>query len=223
MELLLSNPPFSSLESLLPDLASLASSNLHSSAVLLARIANPTTNPSFLHRSIPSLPSHIEALASANKAEKTSLAKARLAAANALIELLEKHAQALALLVRALEAKHGGVARSLEFRAAETSLAAQHGEVDTETALWNARKDVYSPEISTALRNYARHLKDGQVRLREAVRTKEDQLEEYGVATGEGGGQGDKVKERTMREIARVYRDMRRQMDEVKGDLRRLR
>ena len=216
-KLLLSNPPFSSLESLLPDLAKLVSSNIQSTAVLLARIANPTTNPSFLHRSIPNIPSHIQTLSSTIEQDKVALSKARFSTANSLVHLLQKHTQALILLIRSLEAKHGGVARSLEFRAAEVALLAQRGEVDAEAALWNARKAIYTPEVVDALRNYASHLKDGQMRLGETVRTLQMELESYGV------GGADEGKERTMREMARVYRDMGRQLDEIKEDLRRLR
>lgn len=216
-KLLLSNPPFSSLNCLLPDLAKLVSSNIQSTAVLLARISNPTTNPSFLHRSIPNIPSHVRTLSSTIEDDKVALSKARFSAANSLVDLLQKHTQALISLIRSLEAKHGGVARSLEFRAAEVALLAQRGEVDAEVALWNARKSIYTPDIVDALHNYASHLKDGQMRLGETVRTLQMELDEYGL------GGVDEGKERTMREMARVYGEMGRQLDEIKEDLRRLR
>ena len=220
LQLLLSNQPFTSLEEHLPSLASLVSSNLQSSAVQLARAANPTTNASFLHRHISSVPSHIRTLSSDIRQQSVSLAAARLETANALVRLLQKHTQSLILLIRSLEAKHGGVARSLEFRAADVSLDAQLGELNAETALWNVRKDVYSPEVREALRNYASHLRDGQRRLVEAARTARAELVEYGVAVdGEGG---DARKERSMREAARTYRDMRRQVEEAQRDLSRL-
>lgn len=221
LQLLLSSPPFTSLEDHLPSLASLVSSNLQSSAVQLARAAYPTTNASFLHRHIPSVPSHIRDLSSGVRQQSASLAGARLAAANALVRLLQKHTQALILLIRSLEAKHGGVARSLEFRAADVSLEAQFGQVNAETALWNVRKDVYSPEVREALRNYANHLRDGQRRLAEAARTTRAELVDYGIAID--GEAGDARKERAMREAARAYRDMSRQVEDAQRDLSRLR
>lgn len=221
LSLLLSSPPFSSLNILMPELASLVSSNLQSSAVQLARAANPSTNASFLHRHIPSIPVHVNTLSATASQQAASLADARLATANSLIELLERHSQALSQLIRSLEAKHGGVARSLELRGAEMALEAQRGEVETESALWAVRRDVYSPEVREALRNYADHLKDGQRRLKEAARTASMELSEYGVDTkGQGG---DAAKERRFREIARAHRDVRRQIDEAKRDLNRLR
>lgn len=222
ISLLLSSPPLSSLDELLPDLASLVSSNLQSSAVQLARAANPGTNASFLHRHIPSVPGHVSALASAVEQQSTSLAEARLATADSLVALLDKHTQALAQLIRSLEAKHGAVARSLELRGADVTLEAQRGEINAESALWTVRKDVYTPEVRAALRNYTNHVRDGQRRLREAARTAAAELAEYGVRPGEDGG-GDETRERRFREIARAHRDTRRQIEEAKRDLSRLR
>lgn len=228
--LLLSSPPFTSLDALLPDLASLVSTNLQSSAVQLARAANPGTNASFLHRHIASVPGHIDALAASVAQETRALAVARAAAADALVRLLDGHTRALARVLGALEAKHGPVARSLELRGHEAALEAARGEVGAASALWAARRDVYAPEVREALRNYALHVRDGQRRLREAVRSAEAVLAEYGVrfegAEGGGGGgdgSGDANRERRFREIARAHRDARRQIDEAKRDLNRLR
>lgn len=139
------------------------------------------------------------------------------------MSLLEQQTEALSLLIRSLEAKHGGIARSLELRGADVALAAQRGEVDTEAALWTVRKDVYSPEVREALRNYMSHVFDGQRRLKEAARTSEAELAEYGVQQRADGDEGDAIKERRFREIARAYRDVRRQIEEAKRDLSRLR
>jgi hypothetical protein len=229
--LLLNSPPFSDFPSLLPQLATLISSNLHSSAVHLARIANPATNPSFVHRTIPSLPAHVTALTTSITSRQEALTRERLAAATSLSTLLHHHAQALAQLLRSLEAKHGPIARSLEFRATEVALTAQRQETEAQIALWQVRRDTYTPEVSKALRNYAAHLRDAKGRLGEAIRTLKGELEGYGVEgssrgekDGEGSakGTGKPGKERTMREMARVYREMVRQVDEVRGDLERL-
>lgn len=222
LTLLLSSPPFSSLDTLMPDLANLVSSNLQSSAVQLARTANPSTNASFLHHHIPSIPEHMTTLSTTSSQQAASLADARLVTANALINLLDKHNQVLSHLIRSLEAKHGGVARSLELRGAEVALEAQRGEMESESALWAVRRDLYAPEVREALRNYAEHVKDGQRRLKEAARTATMELSQYGVNL-EGKEQSDPTKERRFREIARAHRDVRRQIDEAKRDLSRLR
>lgn len=216
--LLLSNPPFSDFPALVPRLASLVSSTLHASAVHLARVANPSTNPSYVHRSVPALPAHAVSLAASVAERKASVARARVDAASALASLLQRHARALDLLVRALEAKHGPIARSLEFRAAEVALTAQKQAAEAEAALWRARRDVYPPEAVRALANYAAHLRDARGRLGEAIRSRKAELDAYGVGEGSDG----KGKERTMREMARVYREMRRQVEDVRVDLERL-
>lgn len=150
---------------------------------------------------------------------------------------------ALAALLRALEAKHGTVARSLELRAASAALDARRREVDAGEALAAAKRAVYTPEVAVALGRYTAHLRGGKARLREEIAVLEEELAAYGVggagAEGEGdgdsddsgdrgdgargvGGPGRASKERRMREMARVYREMGRQLEEAKGDLERL-
>lgn len=221
LHMLLATPPFSSLHLHMQDLASLVSSALHSSAVQIARAAFPATNPSFTHRQVPSLARRFAELSSRLDRQSDSLAAARLAATNALTHLLRKQTEALLLLVRSLEAKHGGIARSLEHRAADVLLEAQLGQASAETALWNVRKDVYSPEVREALVNYSAHLRDGRLRLGEAMRTAQVELQDYGVAVD--GRAGDPRKERALREAARAYRDTRRQIEDAQNDLSRLR
>jgi len=199
--------------------------------VHLARVANPATNPSFVHRAVPQLPTQVAYLAATIADRRTSLTKARLAAATALTGLLHAQAQALAHLLRALEAKHGPIARSLEFRATEVALTAQRQETEAQTALWLARRDLYTPEVTRALANYADHLRDAKARIGEAVRSLKGELEAYGVDLEEEGGSRDNSedssgrrpgKEKAMREMARVHKEMSRQVDEVRGDLERL-
>lgn len=221
LQLLLANPPFSSLDTLMPDLASLVSSSLQSSAVQIARAAFPATNPSFTHRQVPSLACRIGELTADLHRQSETLAKARLSATDCLARLLQRQTEALVLLIRSLEAKHGGIARSLEYRAADVSLEAQLGQASAETALWNVSKDVYGPEVRDALENYSTHLRDGQLRLREAMRTAQVELQDYGVAVD--GRAGDPRKERALREAARVHRETRRQIEDAQSDLSRLR
>ncbi|KAK4236956.1 hypothetical protein C8A03DRAFT_16441 [Achaetomium macrosporum] len=237
--LLLSNPPLSDFPTHLPQLATLVSNTLHSSAVHLARIANPSTNPSYVHRAIPSLSTHAASITTAIANLNSELTRSRLTGASELTTLLQTQTAVLSQLLRALEAKHGPVARSLEFRATEAALTAQRQQAEAELALWLARRETYTPEAAQALRNYANHLRDAKGRLNEAVNALRVELEAYGVTItdsdevaggaegkrgrrGGGGGAGGKDKEKVMREMARVYRDMGRQVEEVRGDLERL-
>ncbi|KAH7134801.1 hypothetical protein B0J13DRAFT_626001 [Dactylonectria estremocensis] len=217
LELLFAHPPLSDIESLLPALAPLLALSLRSSALSLARIAHPSTNPSYLHRHIAALPETIAALSADLAASQSALAADRLRSLTALTTVLHASTQALAHLVRALEAKHGVVARSLELRAAEVSLQAQRHGADAALSVAAVRRDVYTPEALVALKNYAAHLRDARIRSEERIRGLKAELGEYGV--GIDGGEG---KQKMMKEMSRVYRDMGRQMDEVKGDLERL-
>ncbi|KAK2016488.1 hypothetical protein LZ32DRAFT_644991 [Colletotrichum eremochloae] len=222
LAILLSNPPFTEFPSLLPQLGELVSATLHSSAVALARIASPTTNPSFLHRNVPALQTTYQRLESDLREAKYALARERLRAADGLTAVLDKHAGALTLLVRALEAKHGVVARSLEFRAAEAGLEAQRAEADAVAAREGVRKEVYSPEMVAALSNYAAHLRDARMRLESVVTTLRAELEAYGVAVGDDGAGGDGGKERVLREMARKKRQLEKELEDAKRDLARL-
>lgn len=136
---------------------------------------------------------------------------------SAIAELLAAETSALTLLIRALEAKHSPVSRNLELRASEVSLSAQRAAVDAAQTAHNLRQEVYSPEAVAALRNYANHLRDAKTRGSERIRGLEAEIGEYGV-----GVQGGEAKEKTMREMARVYRDMARQMRDIRGDVDRL-
>ena len=217
IELLLSSPPLSELGAMMPDLAALVSSNLHSSALSLARLTHPTTNASYLHRHVASLPQdHAALLASVEKARQ-DLAVARARTLASLVELLHTYTKCLAHLVRSLEAKHGVVARSLELRATDVALQAQRVDADAQSALRNLAKEVYSPEAIAALRNYAAHVQDAKLRATDRLRSLQAELGEYGV--GATGGEG---KEKMMREMARVHGEMTRQIEEVKKDLERL-
>lgn len=62
-----------------------------------------------------------------------------------------------------------------------------------------------------------RELRGGRERLKERGKLKERDLWGYGV------GREDERKERQMREIARVYGELRGELEEVKRDVQRLR
>lgn len=184
-------------------------------ALNLARITNPSTNPSYLHRHIPTLASSFTSLAQKEIDAHQALTSARLETLNTLLSLLDLYTTNLTHLIRALEAKHGVVARSVDLRASETALQAQHTQTSAVSALHGGRSEIYTPQTRAALERYASHLRDAKVRTEERVKGLVAELGEYGVGVDEG-------KERRMREMARVYREMTRQMDDAKGDLERL-
>lgn len=160
-------------------------------------------------------------LQSALQSSSLALSASRRRATHDLVVHLTQHTRALSHLLRVLEAKHGPAARSAELRAADAALAARAWALATEALLWDSRQAVYPPEARRALANYRRHLADARMRLGDAIRVREAELEEYGVAVVEGG-RGDEGKERTMREMARVWREMETRLEEVRGDLNRL-
>jgi hypothetical protein len=243
----MSSRPFTSLDTHLPQLATLVSDQLHASALHLARLTSPSTNPSYLHRHVAPLPAHVAGLQATLAFREASLGPARRAAATALLALLRAHAAALAQHVRALEAKHGAVARGLELAAAEGALAARRAELDAGLALGALRRDVYGPEVRGALARYARHLGDARRRLEEGIAGARRELAAYGVDVEDrqSGGPRDgrepgddddddeddedelrparkQAKGDTMREIAKAYRSLGLQIDDVKADLARL-
>ncbi|KAF2963066.1 hypothetical protein GQX73_g10507 [Xylaria multiplex] len=233
VSLLLTSPPFTSLPALFPDLVALVSARLTAQAKTLARVLSPSTNASYIHRVIPSLPSIATTLISDLEAEKTALSRARLTATASLTRHLAQHTEASTLLIRALEAKHDLVATSTELRAAEAYQDAQSWAIATEALLWETRHLAYPPEARAALVHYRQHLKDAGRRLEDATRVREAELADYGVDVPRrdslAGGRPrrratvDENKERTMREMARVWREMETRLQEIQGDLNRLR
>lgn len=177
--LLLSSPPLSDFEALLPDLADLISSNLHASALGLARLAHPATNPTYLHRYVASLPKDFANLNASLVAAEETLKTARIRTITSLTNLLQLFSECLTCLVRTLEAKHGVIARSLELRASDVSLDAQRAEKQAEQTLLKLRKEVYTPESISALQHYVTHLKDANTRVAEKVRDLQVDLEAY--------------------------------------------
>ncbi|KAI0121379.1 hypothetical protein BJ170DRAFT_143637 [Xylariales sp. AK1849] len=227
LELLLANPPFSEFSNLLSQLTPLISSHLTSQASALTRVVHPSTNPSFIHRSIPQLHPSTQSLLLALFTQRAALSSRRISASSSLVSYLNQHTSALVLLLRSLEAKHGPSAHSTALRTSEASLEAQLWAVSLHLLLWETREAIYPPESQVALKNYRRHLKDAQMQLSNKMRTREQELADYGVSLGrEGGtpgiGKGDEAKEHKMREMARVWREMEVRLKEIRGDLERL-
>lgn len=73
-----------------------------------------------------------------------------------------------------------------------------------------------------ALGVYAEHLRDGRSRLAQREKEAQRELGRYGVGRREDED-GDRAgKEKVMREVARVYGEMGKEVEEVRRDLERL-
>ena len=229
LRLLLSTPPFSDFPQHLGPLTALLSTHLTAQSVSLTRVLHPTTNASFLHRHTVNLPVSAAHLARQLDAARRELTDARLRATAALLAHLDQHARALAILVRALEAKHGPAAHSTALRSQRAGLEAALWAAGLRRLLAETKGRVYPPGAGGALRNYRRHLRDAQMRLEDASRVRQRELEDYGVRPGRDkpGGSDDEddemsVKERRMREMARIWHEMERRLAEIQADLDRL-
>jgi hypothetical protein len=200
---------------------------------------------------IPTLPSTTTALVSSLAESKTSLSRARLAATAAYTAHQQQHTELLTVLINLLETKHNLVSTSSELRASVASLESQTWAAAAEGLLWETRQLAYPAEARTALAHYRHHLRDAGRRLEDGARVREVELADYGVATQKVSSHGhnrrksldllaaggmlrgregrehtrpaDQNKERTMREMARVWREMETRLREIEGDLNRLR
>lgn len=81
---------------------------------------------------------------------------------------------------------------------------------------------VYTSDARLALRTYGEHLRDGRARLGMRKRDAEAELARYGVGRKERDGEAV-GKEKVMKEIAKVWGEMEREMEEIRKDIERLR
>ncbi|KAK7949316.1 uncharacterized protein PG986_010202 [Apiospora aurea] len=230
LRLLLSTPPFSHFPSHLSSLTAILSTHLTTQSASLTRVLHPTTNASFLHRHTVNLPVTTSDLVSKLSATRRELTDARLRTTTTLLSHLDQHARALSILIRALEAKHGPAAHSTALRSQRSHLEAALWAASLRLLLLETKGRVYPKGAGGALRNYRRHLRDAQMRLEDASRVRERELEDYGVVVrpGDAGGDGSgdenemSTKERRMREMARIWREMEGRLEEIQADLDRL-
>ncbi|KAK8040196.1 hypothetical protein PG993_008607 [Apiospora rasikravindrae] len=229
LRLLLSTPPFSQFPQHLASLTALLSTHLTTQAVALTRVLHPTTNASFLHRHTVNLPVTTSDLVAKLDTTRRELTDARLQTTTTLLSHLGQYARALAILVRALEAKHGPAAHSTALRSQRACLEAALWAASLRLLLVETKGRVYPQGSGGALRNYRRHLRDAQMRLEDASRVRERELEDYGVLVRPGKEEEDSddenemsTKERRMREMARIWREMEGRLVEIQADLDRL-
>ncbi len=135
--------------------------------------------------------------------------------------LLGLYHLATTLVILILEQNvHGSISRHVKSRAELLSLSAQLLKYQAEEKAIRGDKLVYTDEVKTALQEYVRNLRDGRERLKERKKGAERVLWGYGVGrTEEGGGEKEKI----MKEIARVYGGLVKEVAEVGRDVERLR
>lgn len=141
------------------------------------------------------------------------------------------------ILLPALESKHGIATTNTTLRAERVAAEAQTWNLAVAALMSDVVNIIYPPEARAALGNYSRHLAQGKMRVLDTARVRVAELEDYGVdvrtlgiegveggrgSRGGGGGGGDENKEKVMREIAKVWKEMEGRMGEVRRDLKRL-
>lgn len=194
LALLLSNPPFTALSQHFPQITALLSAQLARQASTLAKAVYPTTNPSFIHRQIPSLAITTETLLSTLVDSKAHLSRLRAATAHELADgYMAQQLAAVALLLDLLEAKHAGHTASPHhhhddgddhdrddhdrngsggssitdpqvLRATHASLSAQTWSLASRALLSHAVDTVYPADARAALGSYRRHLAGARMR-----------------------------------------------------------
>jgi hypothetical protein len=221
LKLLESSLPYQSLRTYIPQISSLLSTHLQTLALALTRLAHPSTNPSFLHRSIPKLPATMSNNLQAITDKKRAVATSRQALITSTAALLHLYTQATELTIQHLErVKHGQILRHTKARLTHLSLSAQQMALHIQSTHLTALGQFYSAEVLEALAVYKEHLRDARSRLRQRGKDAKASLRMYGMdVSGEGG---DGRKEKVMKELARVYGECMGRLEDVKRDIERL-
>lgn len=196
------------------------SAHLKSHALALSRILNPQTNSSFLHRQIPHLQKAITALQARLESQRRAQQVQRMALVPLATSLLARYDAGMTTCIRVLETRHGQVAREQTVRAELWGTEAKIMAVQAEVVRGKVREGLYTPEVCSALRAYADHLRDGRERLAQREREARRELARYGV--GQDGKDSGMSREKIMREVARVYGEMVKEVEEVRRDIERL-
>lgn len=143
-----------------------------------------------------------------------------------MVKVLQAYQTATSLTIQILEtSKHGSLSLKRHYQTKITYLAQLVERVRLEAMEKKGKGErmVYTDEVRGALGEYVRHLRDGRERLRERRKGAERVLWGYGVGREEEGDGAGKGKERVMREVAKVYGELMREVGEVGRDVERLR
>jgi hypothetical protein len=138
-----------------------------------------------------------------------------------IIAVLREYQTATTLSIQILEtSKHGSLSLERHYQTKITYLShlLERVRLEADEKRVKGERMVYSEEVRRALGEYVRHLGDGRLRLKERREGAERVLWGYGVGREDGEG-----KERVMREVARVYGGLVREVGEVGRDVEKLR
>lgn len=189
---------------------------VHTNLLSLLRLLHPTTNPSYLHRQIAPLPATLHALAQRPSLGRANLHASHLALLTLTTNLLSSLNSVTLQTITLLETtKHSFFFRHITSYSAYLSLLSQFVALELREKYYRGERMVYTDDVKRALGNYKQEVRMGRERLKERKREREKALRGYGVGTEE-------VKEKQMKEIARVYGEMEREIEEVGRDVRRL-
>lgn len=203
----------------LPHISTIIASHLHTRALLLSRILSPTTNPSYLHRTIPKVCPMVNNLQTQITNQTAALAKRRISLVNKTLQVVEQYQRAIELTVSHLEqTTHGTFSEHIKAKSEYISVQALSVSLLVKEKETSARQLVYTKQVQRALGNYAQHLRVEKERINERTREAERILWGYGVGRDDGG-----EKEKVMREIARMYGIMKDEIESVERDVGRLR
>ncbi|KAI9768552.1 MAG: hypothetical protein M1840_004749 [Geoglossum simile] len=193
-------------------IGNILSTRVLNSAIQLAKIVYPEeSNPQTLRTLIPTLPAHISTLRQTLLSQQDALCTNRLSLATTACTVLLTHRTLVETIIRILEqTKHGSVARGARAHAEYLSIVAESMDAKLQLLEHEALREIYTPEVQSALKNYEEHLQDTRRRLRE----KEGKAgEEVGRYEEKGGD---------MKVLVARYGGLLREMEATRGDIRRL-
>ncbi|CAG8953389.1 hypothetical protein HYFRA_00010137 [Hymenoscyphus fraxineus] len=224
IKLLESTPQWRSLHSHLPYLGTLLSTYFVTQASALTRILSPTTNASFVHRNIPKLCPSITALQQELVTKKESLHKRRNDLTTQTTLLLQCYQSAITLTIQLLEtSKHGSLSleRHYQIKINYLTLEVEKVELAAREKAIKGEKLVYNPQVVDALVRYKENLRDARDRMTDRKKQAERVLWGYGIGRRED--EGGREKEKVMKEIAKVYGELNKEVRDVGRDVDRLR
>ncbi|EAW25066.1 uncharacterized protein NFIA_105540 [Aspergillus fischeri NRRL 181] len=154
-------------------------------------------------------------------------ARARMAITAA--KVLETRAEILKHTVVLLErVKHGALSRATKAKAEHLALVAQGVEAKLSIIKLDTAATLYTPEVVTALDRYRQHLRESRQRLEEKQRKVLEELKGYeGVDSTEAHepsarSNKEHFESGPMREIARRYGSLVKEIEAVKLEIQRL-
>jgi len=172
----------------------------------LLPLASTSTSPSLLSAALTARVTTLQTL------HTTTIPTATFTLSNTLSALLSTHTTHLSTLIRHLELHtHGTLSRHTSARAAYLSTVAAGLDAKLRILALQARQAIYTPAVQRALTAYSAHLRDYRSRLRDREEMLRQELALYDDVGGEG-----------LKECARRYGVVEREVEVVKGEIARL-